>query len=189
VVTFDDGTADFVDNALEVLVAHHIPATLYLATSFVEDGRSFWDDGTVLSWPALRDALSTGLVSVGTHTHTHALLDRADATAATEELETSIGLVEDRLGVSPAHFAYPKAVAPPKGSAVDLAVRSRVRSAAVAGGRVNRVDATDVWRLARTPIVAADDLDAFERKARGGLRLEGEARERLDRLRYRRAAR
>ena len=189
VVTFDDGTADFVEHAVPVLVEHGIPATLYLATAFVDEGRSFWDDGTVLSWAALREAQSTGLVSIATHTHTHALLVRADALTAVRELEDSIARIEDQLATTPVHFAYPKAIAPGRGTATDLAVRSRVHSAAVAGGRVNRYGATDLWRLSRTPVAAADDIDAFIRKADGGLRVEGEVRERFDRLRYRRAVR
>jgi hypothetical protein len=63
-----------------------------------------------------------------------------------------------------------------------------VASAAVAGGRVNRFGATDPWRLARTPVVAADPTADVARKARGGLRLEGWAREQLDRRRYAGAA-
>lgn len=189
VITFDDGTADFVEHAVPILAEHGLPATLYLATAFVEERRSFWDDGSVLSWSGLRDAVATGLVSIGTHTHTHVLLDRADAAAAVRELETSMRLVEERLGVTPLHFAYPKAVAPARGSETDLAVREKVRSAAIAGGRVNRFGSTDLWRLARTPVVAADDLGAFARKVRGGLRLEGEVRERVDRVRYRGADR
>lgn len=188
-VTFDDGTADFVDHAVPVLVRHRIPVTLYLATAFVEEGRSFWDDGTVLSWSALAEACSTGLVTVGTHTHTHALLDRAGEAAAIDELDRSIGLVGERLGIEARHFAYPKAVAPAPGTATDLAVRARVASAAVAGGGVNRFGSADPWRLARTPVVAADGPDDVARKARGGLRLEGWARHQLDRRRYAGAAR
>ena len=40
-ITFDDGTADFADLALGVLVEHRVPATLYVATEFVERGTSF----------------------------------------------------------------------------------------------------------------------------------------------------
>ena len=40
VVTFDDGTADFADVALPILVRHQVPATLYVATDFVEGGTS-----------------------------------------------------------------------------------------------------------------------------------------------------
>ncbi|MCA1846965.1 MAG: polysaccharide deacetylase family protein, partial [Actinobacteria bacterium] len=70
-LTFDDGTADFVEEALPELVAHRIPATLYVATDHVEAGRPFPNAGRPASWAGLRDALSTGLVTVGSHTHTH----------------------------------------------------------------------------------------------------------------------
>ena len=54
VVTFDDGTADFVEVALPILVRHSVPATLYLATGFVEDGRAFPSDGRPCRGRALR---------------------------------------------------------------------------------------------------------------------------------------
>lgn len=182
VITFDDGTADFVDHAVPILVENGLPATLYVATDFVERGASFWDDGTVLSWDALRDVVGTGLVGIGSHTDTHALLDRLDAEAVADELDRSIGRLEDRLGLTPRHFAYPKAVA---GSvAADTAVRHRFRSAALAGGRPNRYGDTDPWRLARTPIQVSDGRRWFERKIRGGLRVEGALRERANRRRY-----
>src|SRR5438105_11589487 len=92
-VTFDDGTADFVEEALPELVARSIPATLYVATDHVEAGRPFPDEGRPASWAGLRDALSTGLVTVGSHTHTHRLLDRADGPEAANELDRSVGLI------------------------------------------------------------------------------------------------
>jgi peptidoglycan/xylan/chitin deacetylase (PgdA/CDA1 family) len=188
VVTFDDGTADFVDHALPVLVEHEVPVTLYVATEFVEHGRSFWDDGTTLSWAALRDALATGLVTIGSHTHTHALLDRTTPLVAADELDRSIDLLRDRLGVDATHFAYPKALAP-SSPFVEQEVRRRFRSAAVAGGRVNRWGATDPWRLGRSPVLVDDGITWFERKQRGGLWLEGVLRERLDHYRYEKATR
>jgi len=181
-VTFDDGTADFADHAVPVLARHGIPATLYLATAFVEEGRSFWDDGTVLSWRALRDACSTGLVSVGSHTHRHVLLDRASPAVVADELDRSRDLIEDRLGMDARHFAYPKAL-PPSPAAAAL-VRERFASAARAGGRVNPYGTTDPQQLARTPVTVRDEVGDVARKARGGLRLEGLVRERLDRRRY-----
>ncbi len=181
-ITFDDGTADFVEHAVPVLARHGLPVTLYLATSFVEEGRSFWDDGTVLSWSALADALATGVVAVGSHTHTHVLLDRTPPDRIAEELDTSIQLIADRLGVEARHFAYPKAIG--RGAAGDRAVRARFASAAVAGGGTNRPGRTDVHHLARQPVLVADGLRWFERKARGGLALEGRLRDRLDQRRY-----
>jgi peptidoglycan/xylan/chitin deacetylase (PgdA/CDA1 family) len=187
VITFDDGTADFVEHAVPILAKYRLPATLYLATEWVEQGRSFWDDGTVLSWAALRDALGTGLIDVGSHTHRHVLLDRIDADDAGADLDRSIGLIGEHLQVEARHFAYPKALAP--SPANDREVRARFVSAALAGGGPNPFQASDPGRLARSPIVVADGMDWFARKARGGLRLEGAVRDRLDRRRYAEATR
>ena len=171
VVTFDDGTIDFVDHAVPILDRHRVPATLYLATDFVERQRTFPPDATPVSWGGLAEALSTGLVSIGSHTHTHALLDRLPDGEVADELDRSIGLIGERLGVAARHFAYPKAVA---GSpAADAAVRARFRSAALAGTRANRYGATDLHRLARSPVQVSDDTRWFRRKARGGMARRG----------------
>jgi peptidoglycan/xylan/chitin deacetylase (PgdA/CDA1 family) len=186
VVTFDDGTADFADVAMPILERHGVPATLYVATDFVDRGRSFPDDGTPLSWAALRDAAAGGLVTVGSHTHTHALLDRLPAAQVAAELDRACDLIADNVGAPPAHFAYPKAVA---GSpAADAEVRARHRSAAVAGTRPNRFGATDPYRLARSPIQVADGMTFFHAKAAGGMRLEDDLRTAANRWRYRKLA-
>lgn len=186
VVTFDDGTADFVDEALPVLVAHEIPATLYLATAFVEDGTPFPYGAPPMSWSGLRDAVSTGLVTVGSHTHTHALLDRLPPQQIARELDESRRLVEDRLGVRADHFAYPKAL--PGSAAADGAVRARFRSAALAGTRPNPYRTTDPHRLARSPVQASDGDRWFAAKVAGGMRLEDDLRRVANRVRYRGAA-
>jgi peptidoglycan/xylan/chitin deacetylase (PgdA/CDA1 family) len=181
-VTFDDGTADFAELALPVLERHGVPVTLYLATAFVEERRSFPNDGQPIAWSALRDACSTGLVSIGSHTHRHVLVDRTPPKEVDDELDRSIGLIGERLGVSAAHFAYPKAV--PGSSAADRAIRARFRSAALAGTRPNRFGATDPYRLARSPVQVSDGMRWFVRKARGGLALEDRVRAVVNRGRY-----
>jgi peptidoglycan/xylan/chitin deacetylase (PgdA/CDA1 family) len=181
-VTFDDGTADFAEVAVPVLVEHGVPVTLYVATEFVDQGRAFPDDGRPLSWSALRDVMGTGLVDVGSHTHGHALLDRLPLDQIDDELDRSIALVEEHLGVHAAHFAYPKAV---MGSpAADAAVRARFESAAVAGTRVNPYGATDPYQLARTPIQVSDGMRWFRRKVAGGMRFEDDVRRIVNRRRY-----
>ena len=69
----------------------------------------FPSSGRPVSWSALRDACSTGLVDIGSHTHTHRLLDRTPPGAAADELDRSIGLIGERLGRVAHDFAYPKA--------------------------------------------------------------------------------
>ncbi len=182
VVTFDDGTADFVDVALPLLVRHRVPAVLYVATDFIEAGRAFPEGGTPLSWSAVRDALSTGLVTIGSHTHTHALFDRVDVSTATHELDRSTELIGERTGVVAEHFAYPKALV--GNAAVRAVVRTRFRSAALAGTRPNRYGVTDPYRLARSPVQRADGMEWFARKLAGGLRLEDDVRRLANRVRY-----
>ena len=182
VVTFDDGTTDFVDVALPILERYHVPAIVFVATNFLEQRRPFPHDGVPLSWSAVRDALATGLVTVGSHTHTHALLDRVTAAEAEDEIDRSIGLIGERLQVEAEHFAYPKAV---RGSpAAEAVVRRRFRSAALAGTRPNAYGRTDVYRLARSPVQVADGMQWFRHKADGGMALEDDLRRILDRRRY-----
>jgi peptidoglycan/xylan/chitin deacetylase (PgdA/CDA1 family) len=182
-VTFDDGTADFADAALPVLIRYRVPVTLYLATEFIEHQRAFPHGGRPLSWEAVRDALSTGLVSVGSHTHRHAMLDRLSPADVDDELDRSIELIRERLSSDAAHFAYPKAV--PGSPAADRAVRARFRSAALAGTRCNKYGATDPYRLARSPVQVSDGMRWFRRKARGGLELEDLVRRLVNGRRYR----
>jgi peptidoglycan/xylan/chitin deacetylase (PgdA/CDA1 family) len=179
VITFDDGTADVVDEAMPVLADLGLPAILYVATAFIEEGRPFPDDGRPASWAALRDAASAGLLTIGSHTHTHRLLDRVDGPTAADELDRSSALLGERLGVAPTHFAYPKAL--PGSPAADAEVRKRFRTAALAGTHLNPWTGTDLHALARTPIQVTDGMRWFGRKADGGLRLEDQLRRRVRR--------
>jgi len=185
VVTFDDGTADFTEVVVPVISRHRVPVTLYVATDFVERGRWFPDSGRPATWSGLAEAVATGLVTMGSHTHTHALLDRVDQSRVESELDRSIELIEDRLGVPADHFAYPKALAP--SVIADTEVRKRFRSAALAGTRPNPAG-TDIHLLARSPLQVDDGRRWFERKVAGGMRLEDELRRLVDRRRHAGAA-
>ncbi|MEP6626119.1 MAG: polysaccharide deacetylase family protein [Acidimicrobiia bacterium] len=185
VITFDDGTADFADVAVPVLERFGLPSTLYLATAFVEEGRDFPNAGRPLSWSALEDVHATGRVTVGSHTHTHALLDRLPPTEIATELDRADDLIEAHLGLRPHHFAYPKAVA--GSSPADAAARARYRSAALAGTHANRFGATDPHRLARSPVQRSDGARFFAAKVAGGMRFEDSLRVAANRWRYRNA--
>ena len=181
-ITFDDGTEDFVDVALPIIARHKIPVTLYAATAFIDEGRSFPSDGRPASWAGLAEAIASGFVHIGSHTHAHRLLDRLPDAEVNDELDRSIDLIGNHLGVQARDFAYPKAV--PGSAYADQAVRARFRSAALAGTRANVVGHTDRWCLARSPIQRSDDLRWFLKKADGGLRLEDTLRRGLNRRRY-----
>ncbi|MDQ1382460.1 MAG: hypothetical protein QOJ71_3179 [Actinomycetota bacterium] len=182
VVTFDDGTDDFVDIAVPILDRYRVPATMYLATAFVDEGVRFPDGGRPASWSGLSDAIATGVVDIGSHTHRHRLLDRLPLPEIADELDRSTALIEARLDRAAVDFAYPKAVFG-SSEAAD-AVRSRFRSAAVAGTHANPYGRTDPYRLARSPIQVGDGMHFFRRKAAGGMRLEDTLRRTVNRLRY-----
>jgi peptidoglycan/xylan/chitin deacetylase (PgdA/CDA1 family) len=187
VLTFDDGTTDFADHVVPALVRHGVPATLYAATRFIDEQVEFPWGAPPITWSALRDAVSTGMVHVGSHTHSHWLLDRMGVDTIAADLDRSIDLIGTELGAAPTHFAYPKAL--PGSPSAEIEVRRRFRSAALAASRVNRPGRTDLHRLWRTPVQRTDDEQFFAAKARGGMRLEGELRSLLAKVRYRGADR
>ncbi len=183
VITFDDGTADFAEHAMPALVRHGLPATLYVATRFVQEQADFPWGAPPTTWAALRDAHTTGLLTVGSHSHAHRLFDRSTAGEAADDLDRSIDLIGGQLGVRPAHFAYPKAVAPgPVGGGRGA---TPVARAPRGGNRVNRAGHTDPQRLGRSPVRRGDSLADVHRLAAGGMRPEGLARDVLGRVRYR----
>lgn len=183
VLTFDDGTADFLDEVVPVLVQYQLPATVYVATEFIDSQMLFPLGGVPISWAGLREAVSTGFVTVGAHTHSHRLLDRCSVAEAIEELDRSNARIEDELGIAPRHFAYPKAVAAT--GAVAAEVAARYETAAIAGTRPNVYGETDLQRVQRSPIQVLDGWDGFRRKVDGGMSTEDDLRRILNRVRYR----
>lgn len=184
VLTFDDGTHDWATTVAPLLARHRVPATFYVATSFVEDQLPLPDNGRPATWSALAELRDCGWATIGSHTHRHLLMDRIAPADIEDELARADDLIGERLGVTSQHFCYPKAVAP--SPEADRAVRRRYRSAVLAGTRANQAGA-DPWALARSPVQPSDGTRWFRAKVRGGLGAEDSIRERLNRRRYRSA--
>jgi peptidoglycan/xylan/chitin deacetylase (PgdA/CDA1 family) len=162
VLSVDDGYRDFHENVVPLLVELDIPAILYLATGLTESRSS---DEPAIGWSHLNDAVSTGLITVGSHTHTHADLSRATERLAYEEMRRSKEIIEDRLGIPCRHFAYPWSVG---SAAAERVARQMFDSAAIAWG-TNRRRSLDAHRLARVPVLRSDGLRFFAAKAKGWL--------------------
>jgi peptidoglycan/xylan/chitin deacetylase (PgdA/CDA1 family) len=119
-ITFDDGFADFRDEALPAMASRGIRSTLYVTTGFAEQGRGPYGD-RMLDFASL-EALAAAGVELGGHTHTHPQLDTLAGRHLHEEVERCKALLEDRVGTPIRTFAYPHGYSSPR-------VRGAVREA------------------------------------------------------------
>jgi len=120
VVTFDDGYANNFHHARPILQELGVPATIFLATAYLDSVEPFpcddWSaagspDVPVESWQPLstdqcRTMLDEGLIELGAHTHTHADF-RNRPEAIKDDLLTCLGLLRDRFGIEAPTFAFP----------------------------------------------------------------------------------
>jgi peptidoglycan/xylan/chitin deacetylase (PgdA/CDA1 family) len=121
-LTFDDGFANFRQEALPLLERYGIPATLFVVTAYVglTDPYPFDSWGQKnryrtpaiawrpISWEEIEKSLDSKLVSVGSHSHRHLNGLNASDEQLAEEAGVSYEILGNRLG--PAHsslYAYP----------------------------------------------------------------------------------
>jgi peptidoglycan/xylan/chitin deacetylase (PgdA/CDA1 family) len=129
-LTFDDGLANNVTNALPVLESFGAPAVLFVTTQHVINPRNWlpftkkkvagnWDseaevppdvgadlfDG--MSLEQLRACAAHPLISIGSHSVSHPFLTRCDEGDLTHELVDSKRFLEDVSGEACDLFAYP----------------------------------------------------------------------------------
>ncbi len=173
-VTFDDGYRDFYEHAFPVLQEHRIPATVYVATAYVEAQRPF-DFGVLgrarrrpepMSWSQLRELAQSDLITIGAHTHHHLDLTLLPPAEVRQEVERCHGLIADRLGEAPRHFAYPWGRLTP---VVRRQVGEQFKTAARGGCGKNPFGALDLLGLWRRPIQQADVAWLFRLKLRSYL--------------------
>ncbi|HLG92876.1 MAG TPA: polysaccharide deacetylase family protein, partial [Acidimicrobiales bacterium] len=106
VLTFDDAWADNHAHALPALVAHRLPATLYVPSRLL---------GTpgYMAPSQLEEMVAAG-VSVGGHTRTHPDLRRLGAEELEAEVRGGREDLEDLLGQPVVDFAYPSGLLDPR---------------------------------------------------------------------------
>lgn len=112
VLTFDDAYANFQEHALPVLRDAGFSATVFVIAGFVGKTNDWPGQGQsmprlpLLDWPALREIAASGF-EIGSHTFTHARLDRASPDRLEYEIADSRRVLEDGIGARVATFAYP----------------------------------------------------------------------------------
>jgi peptidoglycan/xylan/chitin deacetylase (PgdA/CDA1 family) len=105
-LTFDDGMASVLANALPVLRHHGIPGTAFVVTGWA-DGQ-IPDDWRriVLDWRGL-SALQEGGMILASHSVTHPDFSQLEPADARRELEVSRERLHQALGVETSEFAIP----------------------------------------------------------------------------------
>jgi len=105
VLSFDDATDDHCTIAQPILATFGFPAVFYVPTARLgTEGH--------LSAEHLRRLDAAGH-TIGSHSHTHARLDRLTAAEVLEELTTSREMIAGIVGRAPLHFAPPGGLYPP----------------------------------------------------------------------------
>jgi peptidoglycan/xylan/chitin deacetylase (PgdA/CDA1 family) len=108
-LTFDDGYADFLDNALPLLSRWGCSATLFVLPGRLGADNAWDPEGPrkpLLTAEGVRRAAEAG-VEIGSHGLTHTDLTRADDAALKEETAESRALLEELTGVPVTGFCYP----------------------------------------------------------------------------------
>ncbi len=133
VLTFDDGTSDFLDNALPVLDELGFKSTLFIVSGLI-GGKRIWKtlSGSealppvqLMTAAEIRELHRHGF-AIGSHTVTHANLTGLSEQQARRELNESRQSLQELTGSSVEWFAYPYV-------AVNDSVRSLVGDAGYKG--------------------------------------------------------
>jgi peptidoglycan/xylan/chitin deacetylase (PgdA/CDA1 family) len=169
-ITFDDGYADFYEEALPVLVDFGFAATMYIVTGATSECRLVKSGKRFMSWTDVRELLKYN-IRVGSHTVNHCKLWEMSHSRAEDEIRRSKETLENKLGALVESFAYPYAF--PEHNTQFI---KHTRQCLQLCGYKNAVSTivgtaskrTDPYLLPRLPVNTFDD-DAFLRaKLEGG---------------------
>ena len=164
VLTFDDGYADLIEEALPIMIEQGFPATVFVTTGWLQ-GAARYAAGTppdrMLAWGQLA-ALSSAGVEIGAHSHSHPQLDQISEPRLRVELTSSRRLLEDRLGNPVYSLAYPYGYSSKRVRAV--ARESGYLQAAVVANAV-ATSACDPFGVPRLTIRRSTSLAAFAKVA------------------------
>lgn len=160
-VTFDDGYAHVIENALPALQQRKLCAIQFIVAGKL-GGQNDWDiaKGDVperlMDAAQIRDWLAAGQ-SIGSHSLTHPNLRKIPRDQAREEISASRKRLEDLFGVPVRHFCYPY-------GSYDAAVQELVQEAGYLTASTvkhgSNAAGADVFQLQRIAPLSAGELAA-----------------------------
>jgi peptidoglycan/xylan/chitin deacetylase (PgdA/CDA1 family) len=166
VLTFDDGYADFHEQALPLLDRHGFTATVFVTTGWLDDAG---EDAAgcpldrMLSWGQVRECAQAG-IEIGAHSHSHAQLDQVPVWELREELRRSKDLLQTRTGGEVTTLAYPFGYSSRR-VREEVAASGYRTAAAVANALPD--PGADLMAVPRLTVRRSTRLEAFARVSRG----------------------
>ncbi len=111
-LTFDDGFANFYEEAMPELARYGFSATVFVISGHM-DGRNDWAEPPaslgwrdMLSWKQVRELAALG-IEIGAHTRTHPDLRNLSDARLQEEVAGCCAEINDYIGQKVESFAYP----------------------------------------------------------------------------------
>ncbi len=160
VITFDDGCADFISNALPVLLDHGATATVFLVTGMF-GGTTKWNthgpDVRLMTKDEALHIKSQG-ISLGSHTATHMNLAVADSSDLQRQLEESYDVLT-HLGESFHTLSYPWGQWSPQ---IASTVKSSGYECALIVGEQTSFTTDNIYSLPRITMTQQMDITKFK---------------------------
>jgi len=162
IITFDDGYVGAIENSVPILRALGFRAVFYIPTDFV--GRmSNWDllklgvGFPIVDWATIKKLDEDGF-QIGCHSMTHPFLNELSSEDCINELKYSRATLEEHLGHSVDHLAYPFGSVDEKVRAIAAELGYRT-ACSIDSGFVN--SEADILELPRINIKGQDSLLDF----------------------------
>ena len=167
VITFDDGYADFLDNAAPVLAKFGLQATMFVVTGRV-GGVADWDRIAVgglplMGWDALRLVRQQGH-TIASHCDAHRVLTKLSDAEIAADAAAARAALRRELGAEVTALSYPWGRSDAR--VRRLCGENGYRIGVGVTPRASGLD-DDVMDLPRIEIAGTDDLATFARKVSG----------------------
>ncbi len=178
-ITFDDGYADNLLNALPILKKYNACATIYVVVDRHDRDWSSYKKAhhntgelareSKLSDEQVKFLAQSGLIEIGSHTMTHANLDAIDDEQRSKEMVKSRSILQQQTGQAINSFAYPFGIY----SNADIEA-ARLAGYNTAVTTIEGIDEIlpkpDFLQLKRIKVSGKDNLLAFKCRIRTGQR-------------------
>jgi peptidoglycan/xylan/chitin deacetylase (PgdA/CDA1 family) len=172
VLTFDDGTRNFLTVVAPLLAERQIPATSFIITGYAAERKNSllsgeWtpaDDHLYLSWAEVRRLMSQPGIEIGSHSQRHPDLTAVTIEEARRDLGESLAAVAEHTGNASPALAYPHGRT--NREVRDLAASLGYSCAITGDLGVNTMEA-NLYALRRVVIADDDDLATFAARVSG----------------------